>query len=290
MTHGNSPSAELREDRAAWEEAEVARSAVEAREAEAAGLRLGDYHVSRYVTATTGSPYSLEYAFALLGDLRGRTVLDFGCGSGRSAVALRAKGARLLALDISPHLLEVTRKRLAAHGLEGDTEYLLATGHEMPIPSQTVDVVFGAAILHHLDLDEAADEVWRVLKPGGIAVFIEPVRDSGLYRLLRRVFPNRSEDISPFEYPLSTAQLERFRGRFRSGPRRRFQLPGTTVLEKLGLPEALIRPARLLDRALLGAVPALGRWATVEVFQVARPADSGTPAANSGASRRPPSP
>jgi len=290
MAQGDSQATDLREDRAAWEEAEVARSAVEAREAEAAGLRLGDYHVSRYVTASPGTPYSLEYAFALLGDLRGRTVLDFGCGSGRSAVALRAKGARLLALDISPHLLEVTRKRLAAHGLEGDTEYLLATGHEMPIPSQSVDVVFGAAILHHLDLDEAADEVWRVLKPGGFAVFSEPVRDSGLYRLLRRVFPNRSEDISPFEYPLSTAQLDRFRRRFVPGPRRRFQLPGTTILEKLGLPESLIRPARLVDRALLGAAPVLGRWATVEVFQVTRPTDAGTPALDSGPPRHPPSP
>lgn len=260
-----------RTDRVSWEEAEVARSAVEARDAESAGLRLEDYHVSRYLAPPSDTPYSLEYAFSLLGDVKGKTVLDYGCGSGRTAVALRAKGARLLALDISPHLLDVTRKRLGAHGLEADAEFLLATGHGMPIPDDSVDVVFGAAILHHLDLAEASSEVRRVLRPGGAAIFIEPVRDSNIFRLFRRIFPNRGEDISPFEYPLTHAQLEGFRKDFLEGPRRRFQFPGTTVLEWLGLPEPAIRLSRQLDRTLLTLLPFLGSWATVEVFQVSKP-------------------
>lgn len=271
MTQPGSAELATRADRGAWELAEVERSAVEARDAEAEGLRLEEYHVARYLDPPHDTPYSLEYAFSLLGDLRGRTVLDFGCGSGRSAVALRRKGARLLALDISPHLLEVTRKRLAAHGLDQDTEYLEATGHEMPVADASVDVVFGAAILHHLDLDQAAREVHRVLRPGGRAIFIEPVRDPGLYRLLRRLVPNRSDDISPFEYPLTRGQLAAFCSRFERGPSRRFQLPPTTILDRVGLPEGVVRQSRRLDGALLRWFPALGYWATVEVFQVARP-------------------
>ncbi len=255
-------------DRAAWETAEVDRSAVEAREVEAAGLLLKEYDVTRYLNPPADTPYSLEYAFALLGNLQGLTVLDFGCGGGSSSVALRAKGAKVVALDISPHLLEVTRKRLAAHHLDSDTDYVLASGHHMPIPDSSVDVVFGAAILHHLDLPQAAAEVKRVLRPGGFAVFVEPVRDTWLYVLLRRVFPNRSEDISPFEYPLSSAQLEAFRDGFTSGPRRRFLLPGTVIMGKMGLPESTIRLSRIFDRALLRSIRRLDRWATVEVFQI----------------------
>ncbi|MFN2315440.1 MAG: class I SAM-dependent methyltransferase [Gemmatimonadales bacterium] len=221
------------------------------------------------------TPYSLEYGFSLLGDIRGKTVLDYGCGSGRIAVVLRARGARLLALDISPHLLEVAHKRLATHGLEADTEFLLATGHRMPIPDGSVDIVFGVAILHHLNLTEASQEVRRVLRPGGVAIFIEPVRDSRLYRALRRIFPNRSEDISPFEYPLTQAQLHDFRREFQDGPRRRFQFPGTTILERLGVPESVVRKSRQLDRFLLQLMPQLGPWATIEVFQVSRPAEPG---------------
>ena len=45
------------------------------------------------------------------------------------------------------------------------------------MPDASVDVVFGIAILHHLDLPQAAREVWRILKPGGRAIFQEPVRN-----------------------------------------------------------------------------------------------------------------
>ena len=48
----------------------------------------------------------------------------------------------------------------------------------MPFPDDSIDVVFGIAILHHLDLDLVSREVRRVLKPGGRAIFQEPVRNS----------------------------------------------------------------------------------------------------------------
>jgi SAM-dependent methyltransferase len=256
-----------------WENAEVARSAVEAREAEEAGLRLEDASITRYLHSPEDTEFALEYAFFLLGDIRGRTVLDFGCGSGKCAVALRARGARLIALDISPHLLEVARKRLEVHALTGDTEFVLASGHEMPIPDASVDVVFGSAILHHLDLRHAAAEVHRVLRPGGYAVFKEPVRDSRLFVLLRRLFPNRSEDISPFEYPLSRSQLRTFREPFIAGPSRRFDLPGTVLLKKLSGSAGLKQLSRRFDRGTLRVMPFLGAWAGVEVFQVRKRAD-----------------
>lgn len=264
-------------DRNAWEKAEVNRSAIEARDAEAAGLRLGDYHIVRYLAPPLDTPYSLEYAFALVGDIRGQTVLDFGCGSGRGSVVLRSKGARLLALDISPHMLQVTRKRLEVHDLDQEAEYLEATGHRMPLPDCSVDLIFGAAILHHLDLAQTSLEVHRVLRPGGRAIFIEPVRDPELYRLIRRVFPNRSEDVSPFEYPLTRGQIAAFCDGFELGPSRRFQLPLTTILERTGLSERFVRPFRRLDAHLLRGLPSLRYWATIEVFQISRPGSASRP-------------
>jgi SAM-dependent methyltransferase len=52
-----------------------------------------------------------------------------------------------------------------------------------------VDVVFGIAILHHLDLDLAAREVRRVLKKGGRAIFQEPVRNSKFVRRIHSLIP-----------------------------------------------------------------------------------------------------
>jgi SAM-dependent methyltransferase len=261
-------TASTRNDREAWERAEVERSAVEARDAEAAGIDRNE--VARYVNPSKATPYSLEYAFALLGDLRGKRVLDFGCGSGANSVVLRAKGADVVALDISPHLLAVTEKRLLAHGYTTGTDFLLASGHQMPIPDASLDVVFGAAILHHLDLAEASSEVRRVLKPGGNAIFIEPVRDPRLYRTFRRLMPNRDEDISPFEYPLNAQQLQDFSCGFSTTARRRFILPGTTVMQKLNVAEPVIRWARKFDAGLMRLIPQIGYWATIEVFQITK--------------------
>lgn len=272
MTQPDKTAMNSRDDREAWERAEVERSVVEARETEAAGLRMDEVQLRRYLNPSTESPYSLEYAFSLLGDLTGKTVLDFGCGSGGNAVVLRARGAHVLALDISPHLLDCTKKRLAAHNFHDGAEFLLASGHAMPIPSNSVDVVLGAAILHHLDLAESSAELMRILKPGGFAVFIEPVRDPRAYVIARKLVPNRSEDISPFEYPLTSKQLDTFRRGFVTSAKRRFILPLTSIGQILQVSEATLRISRKFDSMLLNWVPSLGWWATIEVFRVTKPA------------------
>ena len=44
----------------------------------------------------------------------------------------------------------------------------------MPYPDRHFDAAYGSSVLHHLDLDAALKEVFRVLKPGGRIVFAEP--------------------------------------------------------------------------------------------------------------------
>ena len=61
---------------------------------------------------TDGNPLlALEerHIGALIGDVRGRVVVDVGCGTGRHAIRLAAAGARVVALDFSPRMLEVAR-------------------------------------------------------------------------------------------------------------------------------------------------------------------------------------
>jgi SAM-dependent methyltransferase len=270
MTIQDQSKAQLRADRDVWEKAEIERSAYEAHEAEMAGIRMDERQLNRYLDPASHSPYSLEFAFSLLGDVRGQRVLDFGCGSGANSLVLRTRGADVTALDISPHLLQVTEKRLLAHGFSSGVEFVLASGHEMPLPDHSIDIVFGAAILHHLDLSKAASEIERILRPGGRAVFIEPVRDPKFYVAIRKAFPNKSEDISPFEYPLTTEQLDVFRSRFTCSTRRRFILPWTSVLQIARAPEPLIRVLRIADRSLMKAAPWLQHFATIEVFQVTK--------------------
>src|SRR5262249_22074340 len=134
--------------------------------------------LKRYMAPPADTCYPLEYAYHLLGDARGKQVLDYGCGDGIHALTLARRGARVKSLDISPELIAIARRRLHINGIDASVEFIVGSAHEIPLPDESVDVVFGIAILHHLDLALSAREVYRVLKPGGRAIFQEPVRNS----------------------------------------------------------------------------------------------------------------
>ncbi|SRR5581483_4620316 len=118
-------------------------------------------NVSRYMDPPADTIYPLEFAFHLLGDVRGKTVVDFGAGDGANSILLAKRGARVISLDLSPELLDICKKRLQING--ESAEVLAVSCHDTGLPSDSIDVVFGAAILHHLDLTSAAAEVFRIL-------------------------------------------------------------------------------------------------------------------------------
>jgi SAM-dependent methyltransferase len=254
----------------AWERAEVARSAVEAGLTADASLRVSARTLARYERPPAETAYPLEYSYYLLGDVRGRRVLDFGCGSGANSILLANRGAHVSAVDISEDLLRLARRRMQVNGRAGGASFVAASAHQLPLPDGSVDVVFGIAILHHLDLRLVRSEVHRVLKPGGRAIFQEPVRNSRLVRRVRALIPYRAPDVSPFERPLTDRELADFGRPFSSYRARAFRLPHVAVGE--ALPFLKRRAALLyrLDRALLRLVPALKYYAGVRVVEVVK--------------------
>jgi SAM-dependent methyltransferase len=252
----------------AWETAELQRSAFEAVHTPAERLIADERNVARYLAPPVDTVYPLEYAFALLGDVREKTVLDFGCGSGENTLVLVRRGAKVIGVDLSPHLIELARRRLAVNHLDGQTEFIVGSAHDLPVADNRVDVVFGIAILHHLDLDLASREVHRVLKPGGRAIFMEPVRDSRVLRAVRRCIPYRAPDVSPFERPLTTRELQQFGSRFASMESRGFSLPFVNLVQALPPLQRYVHPAYHLDGAILKRMPALRHFAGGRVIQL----------------------
>jgi SAM-dependent methyltransferase len=236
---------------------EIRRSAEDAKKVDVEG-----YEINRYLRTSRDTAYSLEYAFWLLGDVRGKLVVDLGCGAGENSAVLAALGARVIGLDLSPHLLEIARKRVSG------AEFREASALETGIPSGSVDVVFGIAILHHLPLDQARDEVFRILRPGGIGIFQEPVQNSRLMAFLRRCIPIQTGEVSAFERPFRDAELDGFCARFALVAQRRFRLPFVKLC-KIMLPR-LSSLAHRTDRLLL-KIGSMNHFATVRVFKVAKP-------------------
>lgn len=268
MSHA--PTADVATIRA-WESAEIERSSLEARQTPPERLRTTAWNLRRYLNPPADTPYPLEYAFHLIGDVSGRTVLDYGCGNGENALPLAARGARVVGIDVSNDLLTLARHRLAMHGLNARATFLAASAHDLPLPDRSVDAVLGIAILHHLDLRLAAREVHRVLKPGGLAVFQEPVRNSRLLKALRAAIPYRSDEVSEYERPLTDGELRDFASPFRDYRTRAFSLPFINLAQVVGpLRQHVLRLYRL-DGALLRRTRLLDAFAGIRVVAMRKP-------------------
>ena len=253
-----------------WERAEIERSSVEATLTPDDELRVSGETFARYASPPADTPYPLEYAYHQLGDVAGQRVLDFGCGSGANTALLAGRGAHVWGIDISEDLLRLGQRRLTVSGRAGEATFMAASAHDLPLPDNSVDVVFGMAILHHLDLDLVSREVRRVLKPGGRAIFKEPVRNSAVIRFVRKLIPYRAPDISPYERPLTDAEIERFARGFSASSVRAFALPHVQVGCVLPVVKNYWQRLYAMDRAVIRRLPWLARYASVRVITLTK--------------------
>jgi SAM-dependent methyltransferase len=253
-----------------WENVEVRRSASEAQRRVKEDLKIKENIITRYSNPPADTPYYLEYSYHVLGDVKDKMVLDYGCGTGDNSVLLANRGAKVIGVDISPDLLKLAEKRLNVHNYSERSEFRLGSAHKLPLEDESVDVVFGIAILHHLELEMASKEVFRVLKKGGRAIFQEPVRNSKLIKFVRNLIPYEQPDLSPFERPLTDKELADFARDFSGYNTRSFSLPFVNLTEVLGLPEKIYDQAVRLDHKLLSSIGFLNYYASVKVIEITK--------------------
>ncbi len=140
----------------------------------------------RYMRLTadaSGVPFSLFVDFA---SLRGRDVLEVGCGSGIAVQLFAEAGANVTAVDLTRWAVQTTSARLEAFGLDG--RVLEADGENLPFENASFDLVFSWGVIHHTsDMDRALAELVRVCRPGGRVVLMVYHRRS-LFFLVYRAF------------------------------------------------------------------------------------------------------
>jgi SAM-dependent methyltransferase len=205
-------------------------------------------------------------AFEQLGLVAGLDVLDLGCGHGMAAVLLARRGARVTALELSGGYLAETARRAEANGVR--LALVQADGQRLPFADASFDRVWGNAILHHLDLNRAAAEVRRVLRPGGRAVFCEPWGDNPLLSWVRRHCHYPGKGHTPDETPLRWRDVRVLARYFPMLTLQGYQLfsMARRVLRRGFLVQALGR----LDALLLPRVRFLQRFCRYMVFTLPR--------------------
>jgi SAM-dependent methyltransferase len=166
----------------------------------------------------------LQAAMAALGvpHLAGRTILDYCCGTGMTAIYFAMLGATVHAFDRSPVAIGIARESAERSGVSGRVAFSVADAQRLPYPDATFDAAFCRSALHIVvDYEDCPAELARVLRPGGTAVFCEealgynPVFEAIRF-VLRRKYrecggrPLRYPDIDRFGRPFSTRRVRHF--------------------------------------------------------------------------------
>ncbi len=197
-------------------------------------------------------------------DPAGKDVLIYGCGEGNEAETLLNRGSvSLRGFDISDAEISRARATAVERGYADRVEFETADAHHTPYADGSFDLIVGFAILHHLDVDVALREIRRILRPGGKAVFREPLAHNPLLRLGRAITPAAR---TPDEHPFTVADWRLCGNHFPSFTHREVELLSIPFMPiNLLLPRrwqrALARQVSALDDRILARWPALGRYA-----------------------------
>ena len=142
--------------------------------------------VQRYRTRNRFARQRITNVFHLLpGELRGRRVLDLGCGMGTFTVEAASRGALATGVDPAPAAVGAARRVAAAE--RATASFVRADAAALPVRAASCDVVLAADVTEHLDDDTLARilaEAGRVLRPGGRLVLYTP-EQSHLFERLR---------------------------------------------------------------------------------------------------------
>lgn len=146
------------------------------------------------------SPSMTRRMLGLLGEVAGKRVLIYGCGFDPGATWFARRGAQVTAIDISPESINDQRILMDAYRVPMCLR--VTDAMHTPFPDGSFDLIYGNAILHHLDSEGCAREIARLLAPDGVAVFREIQAGNVFLRLFRRLTPFWR---TPDEHPLTGA-------------------------------------------------------------------------------------
>lgn len=133
-------------------------------------------------------------------------ILEYGCGTGSYIFRIsKCNPKSCIGIDISPVAISQAQSRAVEENISEKLEFKVMNAENLTFPNNSMDLIFGSGILHHLDIEKAVSSISRVLDVSGTAVFIEPLGHNPLINRYRDATPDiRSED----EHPLLMNDIE----------------------------------------------------------------------------------
>jgi SAM-dependent methyltransferase len=251
----------------------------------AAGMDPADTLVDETFTAITA--LENQHVLSQFGDVRGKRILDYGCGSAEGGVYLAKQGAHVVGIDVSAGMLEAAKRLAGRHGVQIETRQVQSD--LIPAESDEFDLIYGNGVLHHVSLGVAIPELARVMKADGKGCFIEPLPYNPVINVYRHI---AREVRTVDEKPLTFGDIDRFKSNFGDVSHQEFWLTTLSVFLKFYLIDranpnkerywkkiytdaskltSFFGPLRALDERLLRLFPPLRRMCWNTVITVAQP-------------------
>ncbi len=212
------------------------------------------------------------YLFAFLGSVQDKVILDIACGYSMTPVLFALAGATVYAVDVAPKAIATVEQFAEYKGVADRMHVHVGPAEILPFADAQFDLIYGGAALHHVQLEPAASELARVLKPGGKGAFQDPLGHNWLFEFARDYLPYRGKHPAKgTDRPLQIHDIATFGGHFTTCTYRGFELVsiGAKALH-------LKRGSRLrhaiegIDVRLLARFPCVQRYARYVVICVTK--------------------
>jgi SAM-dependent methyltransferase len=156
-----------------------------------------------------------------VGSLAGKRVLICSCGAGYLPVQAANEGAEVYAFDISSVAVQKAADIAAYNRVVINVDVM--DFQSLKYPDNYFDIIYGTMILHHIDCSIVSKEVYRCLKPNGLAFFKENSDRNPILRFFRRTLFGKPGEVqrqaflcfkrkgTSDEYPLTDEEIDEFR-------------------------------------------------------------------------------
>lgn len=162
----------------------------------------------------------MRYITRTLGDVRGKRLLDVGCGLGEASVYFALRGASVTASDLSPGMLDRTRELAHTNHVQLDT--VLSSSESLRLPEGTrFDIIYIGNALHHVDIPRTMTQLVAHLEDDGVFASWDPVAYNPVINIYRKIAKAvRTED----EHPLTRRDVRTVESHFQTSSSRYFWL------------------------------------------------------------------
>jgi SAM-dependent methyltransferase len=160
----------------------------------------------------------MRYISARLGDIKGKSLLDVGCGLGEASVYFALLGADVTATDLSEGMLEITNSLAEANGVR--VRKHLASAEDMMLGvDERFDIIYAGNLLHHVNIEITIKKLKAHLTKSGLLVTWDPLA----YNPVINVYRNIAKDVrTPDEHPLTLRDINLFSKHFKQVETRYF--------------------------------------------------------------------